>query len=137
MSTYDPINDKVNDDTNSETAGAGMATADPDFNESATTAAGEAAPETTSTSDAPLGDDSGEQNLSVLDDVAHPFDQTNGIIEEVEEHAGDHLDNAHNDPDPDPDLDPDRRVNPLAEAVNDIADGDFTGEREERRRERE
>jgi hypothetical protein len=84
----------------------------------------------------------GESNLSALDDVAHPFDQTNGVIEAVEEHAGEHLDNAHDDPDPDSDAstDPDRidgdENRPLAPFMEDLADGDLLGDRTREERER-
>jgi hypothetical protein len=47
-----------------------------------------------------------EQNLSALDDVAHPFDQTNGIVEDVDRHHGEtHNNDEQLDADPDPDLD--------------------------------
>ena len=47
-----------------------------------------------------------EPNLSALDEVAHPFDQTNGIVEDVDRRHGE---THHNDEqlDADPDVDPD------------------------------
>lgn len=50
-----------------------------------------------------------EPNLGALNEVAHPFDQTNGIVEEVDRHQGvaHHNDEQLDaDPDVDPDLDP-------------------------------
>lgn len=50
-----------------------------------------------------------EPNLGSLDDVAHPFDQTNGVVEEVDRRHGETHNNDEQidaDPDIDPDLDP-------------------------------
>ncbi|KQO08759.1 hypothetical protein ASF06_11490 [Agreia sp. Leaf244] len=50
-----------------------------------------------------------EPNRSALDEVAHPFDQTNGIVEEVDRQHGETHNNDEQldaDPDVDPDLDP-------------------------------
>jgi hypothetical protein len=49
-----------------------------------------------------------EPNLSALSEVAHPFDQTNGIVEEVDRRHGETHNNDEQldaDPDVDPDLD--------------------------------
>ncbi|MDN4641816.1 hypothetical protein QCD70_16320 [Agreia sp. PsM10] len=46
-----------------------------------------------------------QPNLSALDEVAHPFDQTNGIVEEVDRNHGETHTNDEQ-LDADPDLDP-------------------------------
>jgi hypothetical protein len=59
-------------------------------------------------STSPQNDDAARQepNRSALDEVAHPFDQTNGIVEDVDRRHGE---THHNDEqlDADPDVDPD------------------------------
>lgn len=57
------------------------------------------------------GEDAERQvpNLGALNEVAHPFDQTNGIVEEVDRNHGETHHNDEQldaDPDVDPDLDP-------------------------------
>jgi hypothetical protein len=45
-----------------------------------------------------------EPNLGALNEVTHPFDQTNGIVEEVDRHHGEtHHNDEQLDADPDPD----------------------------------
>jgi hypothetical protein len=49
-----------------------------------------------------------EPNLGALNEVAHPFDQTNGIVEDVDRRHGETHNNDEQldaDPDVDPDLD--------------------------------
>jgi len=68
----------------------------------------------------PVDIDDDASNRSVLDDVAHPFDQTNGVVEEVDRRHGVISDNEEPiDADPDAD-DPDAR----ARDDNQIADDD-------------
>jgi hypothetical protein len=50
-----------------------------------------------------------EQNRSALNEVAHPFDQTNGIVEDVDHRQGvTHNNDEQLDADPDVDADTDR-----------------------------